>query len=78
MGRNELGRGFPTGAQYAGMRRKRVDLGAKLWQLTTAERERRRWRASTTLRPGLSVKILYGIALRLRAEDWLEVLNIPS
>jgi hypothetical protein len=31
-----------TIAQYAEMRRKRVDLEAKLRQMTTAERERRR------------------------------------
>jgi hypothetical protein len=36
------GRRFLTSAQYAEMRRKRVDLDAKLWQMTAAERDRRR------------------------------------
>ena len=36
------GRRFLTSAQYAEIRRKRADLEAKLWQLTTAERQRRR------------------------------------
>ena len=35
-------RRFLTDAQYAEIRRKRADLNAKLWQMTTAERGRRR------------------------------------
>ena len=36
------GRRFLTSAQYAEIRRKRADLDAKLRQMTTAERARRR------------------------------------
>ena len=42
------GMGYPDGsrrltrAQLRGMRRQLTDLDAKLWQMTTAERERRR------------------------------------
>jgi hypothetical protein len=35
-------RRFLTDAQYAVIRRKRAELNAKLWQMTTTERERRR------------------------------------
>jgi hypothetical protein len=35
-------RRFLTSAQFAEIRRKRADLDAKLWQMTKAERERRR------------------------------------
>jgi hypothetical protein len=37
-----LGRRFLTSAQCVEIRRKRADLDAKLWQMTAAERERRR------------------------------------
>jgi hypothetical protein len=35
-------RRFLTSAQFAEIRRKRADLDTKLWQMTAAERERRR------------------------------------
>ena len=42
MGSPDGKRRLLTSAQFAEIRRKRADLNEKLWQLTAAERDRRR------------------------------------